>query len=309
MKLLTFSSDTGTHPGLLIEGDTILRLDTALQQHGISGMKTMLDVIAGGEQVMKAVRALGAADHTRRSPELYVPLAAVKLCAPIPQPRKNVFCVGRNYKDHITEAAKARGKEVKLPEHVQYFTKPPTTVIGPHDDYEWDAEVTQKLDYEVELGLIIGKRGRNIPRDRALEYVFGYTVINDLTARELQKRHDQWFKGKGLDGSCPIGPWIVPANEIGDPQQLRVSLRVNGVTRQDASTSMMIFDVREIISILSQGLTLEPGDIIATGTPSGVGFAMEPPALLQDGDLVEAEVSGIGKLANRVRRIPHVIAS
>ncbi len=305
MKLLTFASDTGQHPGLLLPGDTILRLDTALAQAGVARIDSLQALLDAGPATLAAVRELEQAPHRDRSPNLYVPLAAVRLCAPLPWPRKNVFCVGRNYKEHVTEAAKARGKEVKIPEFPQYFTKPPTAVIGPFDDYEWDETITQKLDYEVELGVVIGRRGRNIPRERALDHVFGYTVINDLTARDLQKRHDQWFKGKGLDRSCPIGPWIVDAAEIPDPQALRVSLRVNGETRQEAPTSMMIFDVREIVAQLSQGLTLEPGDLIATGTPSGVGFAMDPPRLLADGDLVEAEVSGIGVIANRVRRIEH----
>jgi len=234
MKLLTFASDTGQHPGLLLPGDTILRLDTALAQAGVARIDSLQALLDAGPATLAAVRELEQAPHRDRSPNLYVPLAAVRLCAPLPWPRKNVFCVGRNYKEHVTEAAKARGKEVKIPEFPQYFTKPPTAVIGPFDDYEWDETITQKLDYEVELGVVIGRRGRNIPRERALDHVFGYTVINDLTARDLQKRHDQWFKGKGLDRSCPIGPWIVDAAEIPDPQALRVSLRVNGETRQEA---------------------------------------------------------------------------
>ena len=307
MKLLTFASDAGQHPGILIGDDTVLRLDLALQKEGFPNISSLLDLIEAGPEALAAVRRLEGASHADQSPDLYVPLSAVRLCAPIPRPRKNVFCVGRNYREHVTEAAKARGKEVKIPEHPQYFTKPPLAVIGPTDDFLWDPEVTQKLDYEVELAVVIGKAGRNIPRERALEYVFGYTVVNDITARELQKRHDQWFKGKGLDGSCPMGPWIVDAQQIPNPQNVTVSLRVNGEERQHASTSMMIFDIQELISQLSQGLTLEPGDVIATGTPSGVGFAMDPPRLLGDGDLVEAEVSGIGKLANRIRRIEHSV--
>jgi 2-keto-4-pentenoate hydratase/2-oxohepta-3-ene-1,7-dioic acid hydratase in catechol pathway len=153
--------------------------------------------------------------------------------------------------------------------------------------------------------VIIGTRGKNIPKDRALAHVFGYTVINDVTARDLQRRHEQWFKGKGIDGSCPMGPWIVHASAIKDPQALDIKLRVNGGERQNSNTKHMIFDLRTIIESLSLGMTLEPGDVIATGTPSGVGFAMNPPGLLKVGDVIEAEVEGIGMLRNTVREAPH----
>jgi 2-keto-4-pentenoate hydratase/2-oxohepta-3-ene-1,7-dioic acid hydratase in catechol pathway len=160
--------------------------------------------------------------------------------------------------------------------------------------------VTQQLDWEAELGVIIGRTGRNIARADALSYVFGYTVLNDITARDVQQRHGQWFKGKSLDGSCPMGPVIVTADEFGDPQQKRVSLQVNGVTKQDATTADMIFPVATIIEWLSKGLTLEPGDIIATGTPEGVGMGRTPQEWLQEGDVVETEVEGIGVIRNRI---------
>ncbi|MFA7679497.1 MAG: fumarylacetoacetate hydrolase family protein [Pigmentiphaga sp.] len=303
MKFVTFEINGRQYPGVMLDDDTILNLASALEES--SRTTSLLTLIQGGDSQLERVTDL--LQHAKEDvlAAHCVPLASARLCSPIPEPRKNVFCVGRNYREHVSEAAKARGKEVKVPLHPQYFTKPPTAVIGPYDDFEWDEAVTRNLDYEVELGVVIGKTGRNIPREAALDHVFGYTVINDLTARELQRQHDQWFKGKGLDGSCPIGPWIVDAASVGNPQDLEVSLYVNGEQRQHARTDTMIFDVAEIISQLSLGMTLEPGDIIATGTPSGVGFAMEPPRLLGDGDLVEAEVSKIGRIANRIRRIPH----
>ncbi|MGI4799568.1 MAG: fumarylacetoacetate hydrolase family protein, partial [Janthinobacterium lividum] len=216
--------------------------------------------------------------------------------APIPRPTKNVFCVGRNYKEHVAEGYRASGTEAKYPEYPQFFTKPPTAVIGPDAPFYLDPAVTKRLDYEVELALIIGTGGRDIPRDRAMAHIFGFTVLNDITGRDLQRRHDQWFKGKGLDRSCPMGPVVVTPDELGDLGALELICRVNGEERQRSTVSQMIFDIPEIIAQLSAGLTLEPGDIIATGTPSGVGYAMDPPRLLKAGDVVECSIEGIGTL-------------
>lgn len=220
--------------------------------------------------------------------------------APIPRPRKNVFCLGRNYADHVKEAARARGQEFKLPPHPVFFTKAPTTVIGPFDDIVWDRAITQQVDWEAELGVIIGIGGKNIPRDRAMSHVFGYTVINDVTARDLQNAHLQFFKGKSLDTFCPMGPVVVTADEYGDPQHKAVKLRVNGVEKQNGTTADMIFPIDQTIEVLSRGCTLEPGDIIATGTPEGVGMGRTPQEWLQVGDRMETEVEGIGVLRNHI---------
>jgi 2-keto-4-pentenoate hydratase/2-oxohepta-3-ene-1,7-dioic acid hydratase in catechol pathway len=176
-------------------------------------------------------------------------------------------------------------------------------VNGPYSDILIDPIVSEQVDWEAELAVIIGKTGKNIREEDALEYVFGYTVLNDVTARDLQNRHKQFFKGKSIDGYCPMGPWIITADEIADPQQLPIRLRVNGVTKQDSNTSKMIFSVRRVIAILSTGLTLEPGDIIATGTPSGVGFARKPPEFLKAGDIMETEIEGIGTMRNTVANV------
>jgi len=225
-----------------------------------------------------------------------VALSETRLLAPVPRPRRNLVCVGLNYAEHASESRVTSG----IPEHVVLFTKPPSTVIGPEAAIPWHGQVSTRIDWEVELVAVIGRRGMNISEAEALDYVFGYTIGNDITARDLQARHQQWYKGKGLDGFCPLGPWIVSADELGDPQKLQLQLRVNGELKQDANTSDMIFGVAKLISAWSQGMTLEPGDLLMTGTPSGVGFARKPPEYLKPGDVVEAEIGGIGLLRNAV---------
>ncbi|MGQ0571645.1 MAG: fumarylacetoacetate hydrolase family protein [Armatimonadota bacterium] len=224
---------------------------------------------------------------------LVVPLSEARLLAPIPRPRKNIFCMGRNYAEHAKESGGS------VPSVPVFFTKPPTCVVGPEAPVVHHA-VTQALDYEVELAVIVGKRGRDIPVERALEHVFGYTIMNDVTARDLQRRHEQWFKGKSLDTFAPMGPAVVHRSAIPDPQNLRLRMRVNGEVRQDASTRSMVFTVAQLLSVLSAGMTVEPGDILATGTPEGVAMGRTPPPWLQAGDVVEAEIDGIGTLRNRI---------
>jgi 2-keto-4-pentenoate hydratase/2-oxohepta-3-ene-1,7-dioic acid hydratase in catechol pathway len=204
--------------------------------------------------------------------------------------------VGLNYAEHASESRITSG----IPEHPVLFTKPPSTVIGPEAAIPWHGHVSTRIDWEVELVAVISHRGRDIPEAEALDYVFGYTVGNDITARDLQAKHQQWYKGKGLDGFCPLGPWIVTADELGDPQSLRLRLRVNGEPKQDANTSDMVFSVAKLVSAWSLGMTLEPGDLLMTGTPSGVGFARKPPEYLKPGDIVEAEIDRIGLLRNVV---------
>jgi 2-keto-4-pentenoate hydratase/2-oxohepta-3-ene-1,7-dioic acid hydratase in catechol pathway len=254
----------------------------------------MLELIAAGERGLQAARA-ALARGPRRS------MAGLRLAAPIPEPRRNVFCLGWNYADHGKEAAASRGKELKLPERPVFFTKVTTAVIGPDAPIPSHPEATGQLDWEVELGVVLGTGGVNIPREQALEHVFGYTIIDDISARDVQTGHGgQFFKGKSLDGTCPMGPWLVTRDEVPDPQALRLACRVNGVTKQEGHTGQMIFDVPATIEWLSKGMTLLPGDIIATGTPAGVGFARNPPEFLKPGDVVECEVEGLGVLRNPV---------
>jgi 2-keto-4-pentenoate hydratase/2-oxohepta-3-ene-1,7-dioic acid hydratase in catechol pathway len=226
-------------------------------------------------------------------------VALVILHAPL-RPAKNVFCVGRNYLAHVEEAARARGAAVDLPAKPAFFTKAPTAIADPGAELAFPA-VSEQFDWEAEIAVVIGKRCRDVDELDAMDVVFGYTCLNDLTARDLQSAHQQWFKGKSLDETCPIGPWIVPELAIGDPQSLDLSCTVNGVVKQAGNTQQMIFPIARIISELSRGMTLEPGDVIATGTPEGVGFARKPPEFLCDGDEVAVYVEKIGTLRNRVR--------
>jgi 2,4-diketo-3-deoxy-L-fuconate hydrolase len=211
-----------------------------------------------------------------------------------------VFCVGRNYLAHAEEGARAQGIALELPPVPTFFTKAPTAIAGPLDVLELDGALSRQYDWEAELGVIVGATCRDVPEADALSVVFGYTCFNDVTARDLQRAHGQWFKGKSLDNTGPIGPWIVDAADVPDPQTLRIALRVNGVEKQRSSTANMIFSVRRLIASLSAGLTLEPGDIIASGTPEGVGYARTPPEFLADGDIMEVEIEGIGVLENAV---------
>jgi len=258
-------------------------------------------VTASGMNAADTARAIEAASAAGRLSDAVVPASNVHLLAPLPCPRKNVFCVGRNYLEHIAEGERAQNKKIGVTEHPVFFTKPPTSVVGSGADVPIFPHVSVNIDYEVELAVVIGKAGRNIVREQAMDHIFGYTIVNDVTARDVQRRHGgQFFKGKGLDGSCPMGPVIVTADAIGDPAKLGLRLTVNGEMRQDGNTADMIFDIPTLIASLSEGMTLEPGDVLATGTPSGVGYAMDPPVFLKDGDVVICEVDGIGQLENRM---------
>jgi 2-keto-4-pentenoate hydratase/2-oxohepta-3-ene-1,7-dioic acid hydratase in catechol pathway len=299
MKYATFSLRSDVVPRLgIVHGDRML--DPAGLSAGTwRPPATLLDLIQQGPDSWRRMREL--VSHV--SPSTGHRLEDVRWHAPIPRPIKNVFCLGRNYVAHAEEAARARGQEVKIPTVPVIFTKASTSVTGPFDDIAVDRAVTQQVDWEVELGAVIGTTGRNISRGDALQHVFGYSVINDVSARDLQQQHMQWFKGKSLDGFCPMGPLVVTADEFGDPQSKQLQLRVNGAVKQDASTASMIFPVDVIIEWLSKGLTLEAGDIIATGTPEGVGMGRTPQEFLADGDVVETEVEGIGTLRNTIRDV------
>ncbi len=262
--------------------------------------QTLLELIQAGPDAWRRMSALlGRPDSQSDGHRLQ----DVRCHAPIPRPRKNILCLGLNYASHAQESSRARDRPFKIPEVPVFFTKAPTTVNGPFDDVPWDSSATEQVDYEAELGVVIGVPGKNISRSKALDHVFGYTIINDVSARDLQLKHMQWFKGKSLDGFCPMGPVVVTSDEFGNPQTKRISLRVNGNVKQDSTTADMIFPVDVTLEFLSRGMTLEAGDIIATGTPEGVGLGRTPPEYLNDGDVVETEIQDIGVMKNRIKKV------
>ena len=264
-------------PGL-IEGDSVRRITT----------KTLADFIGAHPE-----------DRARSLSTHVLPLTHVTLCPPLLHLR-NIYCVGRNYLEHAKEGAKATGRELKLPDVPTFFTKGPNSLAAPDSTLHLQARVSTEYDYEAELGVVIGARCKDVSEEQAMDVIFGYMAVNDVTARDLQREYGQWFKGKSLDDCAPMGPWIVSAEEIPDPHNLSIALRLNGAERQHSNTSKMIFRLPRLIAELSKGMTLEPGDVIATGTPEGVGFARTPPEFLADGDEMEVEIEKIGILRNRV---------
>jgi 2-keto-4-pentenoate hydratase/2-oxohepta-3-ene-1,7-dioic acid hydratase in catechol pathway len=303
MRYITFSAADEAKVRIgATSGDYAVDLETAAAGKWRGTFPaSLLALIRSGPDAWKQMNDLAAQVLATKPAHATFATNAIRWHAPIPRPAKNIFCVGLNYVSHMNETSAARGRERKIPEVPVFFGKAPTTVTGPFDPVPWDRRVTQQVDYEAELGVVIGISGKNISRAAALGHVFGYTIINDVSARDVQLKHMQWFKGKSLDGFCPMGPSIVTADEFGGPQNKRISLRVNGDERQHATTADMIFPVDVIIEWLSLGMTLEPGDIIATGTPEGVGLGRTPPAYLNDGDVVETEIEGIGVMRNRIQ--------
>jgi 2-keto-4-pentenoate hydratase/2-oxohepta-3-ene-1,7-dioic acid hydratase in catechol pathway len=261
-----------------------------------TAIDSMLSLLDAGRSVWDQLASISQNDGD----EYYVFRDQVTFCSPIPRPRQNVICLGLNYVDHVSETSGAKQEEVKLPRSPIVFTKAANSMNGPYSDIEINTSVSAKMDWEAELGVIIGKSGFGISEQDAMQHVFGYTVINDVTARDRQKWHKQFYIGKSYKGCCPMGPVIVTADEIKDPHNLQLRSWVNGDLKQESNTKHQIFSIANVISVLSQGMELEAGDIIATGTPSGVGYARTPPEFLMPGDIVECEIENIGKISNRI---------
>jgi 2-keto-4-pentenoate hydratase/2-oxohepta-3-ene-1,7-dioic acid hydratase in catechol pathway len=287
MKLVSFRRGEALQPGALMDGH-VADLSAAAA--------SLLDIISSNHEQNWLDQAV------RKAPRL--PIGSAQLVAPIPLPRRNIFCVGKNYAAHAREFqqsgfdATSSGQDV--PTAPVVFTKAPSSVIGPEAAILGNLDPTNSVDYEGELGVVIGRGGRGISRTDAMDHVFGYTIINDVTARTLQHKHKQWFLGKSIDSFCPMGPTLVTADEIPDPTRLKLETRVNGELRQNAVVSDLIFDIPTLIETISRGITLMPGDIIATGTPEGVGIGFTPPKYLNSGDTVAITIDPIGTLTNAV---------
>lgn len=303
MKFVTFNRNNTSKVGLMDERlENIIDLQAA--QTTLIGKNTipslMIECLQNGEGFLDdVIEVMNLLTEENRNKYVYSTKDKdVKILAPIPRPTKNVFCVGKNYAAHAIEM----GSAADIPEQPMLFSKVPTTVIGPEDTILNHDHITNQLDYEGELAVVIGKSGKGIAREKALDYVFGYTILNDITARDIQKRHKQYLLGKSLDTSCPMGPYITHKSVVENPHNLNIETKVNGEVRQSANTELFIFDIPTLISVISAGTSLEPGDIIATGTPAGVGNGFKPPRFLQPGDSIEITIEGLGSLRNTIEK-------
>ena len=298
MRLCTFEQRGAPSAGVVAADDTIV--STVDLVGGATDEDDVLDLLLSGEELWADLRK--AARGARNG----VPLRSAKLLAPIPRPTRNVFCVGWNYSEHFEEGKQARGQSgpqlapQEIPQFPALFTKNPATVVGPNAPVFFPSPHSEQLDWEAELAVVIGKGGRDIAEADAMGHVFGYTCANDISVRDVQRRHGgQWFKGKNFDTHLPMGPWIVTADEL-DPSDLAIRSRVNGAGKQDSRTKFMVFKIPRLIAEISAGCTLWPGDLLITGTPAGVGFARTPPEYLKPGDVVEVDIEGIGVLRNTI---------
>lgn len=291
MKLVTYRKSGRTSLGVVDpEGATVAPVNGPGHHEPGDVLRRLITSHEPGDPV-----ALSRSDEV-------LALSEVTLLAPVPQLNRNIFCVGKNYHEHAREFAHS-GVDVSskavLPERPIFFTKPPTSIIGPGEPITPHQGVTSAIDYEAELAVVIGRQGTGIAEADVWDHIWGYTIVNDITARDLQRDHKQWFLGKSLDTFCPMGPWLVTADEI-DPLNLTVECWVNGESRQHANTRDLIFGIPELVATLSAGMTLYPGDILATGTPAGVGIGFDPPRFLRSGDEVSVRITGLGTLTNSV---------
>ena len=300
MRLVTYRRTVEDAARLgVIDGDLVVDVPLLGDMAGVMMPATMLDLIDMGPVAVDRLRGLVEDLRGRLDPGVAVPLVNVRLLAPIPRPRKNIFGIGLNYVEHVAESAKSLDTARDLPKQPVIFSKPPTAVLGPGEPIRHDAAITRQLDWEVELACIIGRTARRVSQDDALGHVFGYSVMIDVSARD-NRRAGQWIYSKGMDSFAPFGPCIVTADEIPDPQVLDLWLTKNGEEKQRSNTRHMLFDVATLIADISAGITLEPGDIIATGTPEGVGAGRDPQEWMWPGDVIEATVDGIGTIRHPV---------
>ena len=295
MKIVTFLRDDAVHTGALLSGDRVLDFDH--EGAGLPAADGPLDWADMDGAAHQAARRL-TGDAGGRADELtsagaIVPLADVTLQAPIPRPGK-VICIGLNYRDHAEESG------MDIPELPLVFSKFSSCVVGQGDDVVLP-KGSSEVDYEAEFGVVIGRTARHVKAEDAMDHVLGYCNVNDVSARDFQFADGQWQRGKSAETFCPCGPFIATADEVADPHELRIQFRLNGTTLQDSSTNQLIFQIPQLVAFLTKFITLEPGDVVATGTPPGVGFARKPPVYLREGDVMEVEIQGLGILRNPVR--------
>jgi 2-keto-4-pentenoate hydratase/2-oxohepta-3-ene-1,7-dioic acid hydratase in catechol pathway len=302
MKLLTYKTND-TEPRLgFIHNNQIIDMEDFGEISNFPLPTTMLELIDMGIELVEELNDMIADTEPAFFEEIAYEMDEVTFLAPIPKPRKNIIGIGLNYTEHVAESARTLDTTGKLPQKPIIFSKPPTTVTATNTDIIKNTKLTSQLDWEVELAVVIGKKGKYVPNADALDYVFGYTVINDISARDC-RREGQWIVSKGQDTFAPMGPILVTKDEIKNPHNLNLSLKVNGIEKQNSNTKFLLFNINDLIEDLSTVFTLEPGDIIATGTPSGVGAGRDPQEWLYDGDVIEATVEGIGTIVNTVKEI------
>lgn len=302
MKLLTYKTQD-TEPRLgFIHNNQVIDMEDFGEISNFPLPDNMLDLIDMGFELVEELNDMIAETEQSFFDEIAYEMDEVTFLAPIPKPRKNIIGIGLNYTEHVAESARTLDTTGKLPQKPIIFSKPPTTVTATNTEIIKNTKLTEQLDWEVELAVVIGKKGKYVPKADAMDYVFGYTVINDISARDC-RREGQWIVSKGQDTFAPMGPILVTKDEIGNPHNLNLSLKVNGVEKQNSNTKFLLFNINDLIEDLSIVFTLEPGDIIATGTPSGVGAGRNPQEWLYDGDVVDATIEGIGTIVNTVKEI------
>lgn len=300
MRLVTYRTTVEAEARLgAIFGDLLIDLARLGADEGVPLPSTMLDFIDLGSQAIGIANGLMEKAKSNFPVDVAIPVSNANVLAPIPRPRKNIFGIGLNYTEHVAESARALDTSDQLPKQPVIFSKPPTAVVAWNDPIRHNAKVTQQLDWETELAVVIGQRAQHVAEADALDYVFGYTVINDVSARDC-RRAGQWIVSKGQDSFAPMGPCIVTRDEIADPHNLNLWTKVNGVEKQNSNTRYMLFNINQLIADISSVMTLEPGDIIATGTPAGVGAGRDPQEFMWPGDVVECHVEGIGTLRNPI---------
>lgn len=302
MKLLTYKTPE-TEPRLgFLHNNLIIDMEDFGEISNFPLPIDMLDLIDLGFEIIEEITEMIKETREIDFEQIGYTFDEVEILAPIQRPRKNIIGIGLNYTEHVAESARTLDTTGKLPQKPIIFSKPPTTVTGTNTNILLNPKLTQQLDWEVELAVVIGEYGKYVPKAEALDYVFGYTVINDISARDC-RREGQWIVSKGQDTFAPMGPYLVTKDEIPNPHNLNLSLKVNGVEKQNSNTQFMLFNINDLIEDLSTVFTLEPGDIIATGTPAGVGAGRNPQEWMWDGDVVEATVEGIGTIVNTVKEI------